>query len=249
MWHTVRFFRYTITMPIPLVIAHRGDSSNALENSLESIRRALSLSVDMIEIDIRRSRDNGLYVLHDKLTGRTAGKNIDIERATSDKIAGVKLKNNERIPTLADVLRLVAGACGLNLEIKSSGAGALTAQHLLASGYKGPVLVSSFQEDEVTAARRAMPLLPTSMVLDVFAVHTIPSYLARGYNVISLRRKTVTEELVAACHEQGLPLYVWTVDEEDEMRKFIDWGVDGIYSNRPGALKRLLERLKSGVRS
>ncbi len=144
-------------MPIPLVIAHRGDSSNALENSLESIRRALSLSVDMIEIDIRKSRDNGLYVMHDKLTGRTAGKNIDIERATSDKIAGVKLKNNEPDPTLADVLRLVAGACGLNLEIKSSGAGALTAQYLLASGYKGPVLVSSFQEDEVTAARRAMP--------------------------------------------------------------------------------------------
>jgi glycerophosphoryl diester phosphodiesterase len=223
-------------MPNPLVIAHRGDSSNALENSLESIHRALSLSVDMIEIDIRRSRDNGLYVMHDKLTGRTAGKNIDIERATSEKIARVKLKNNEPIPKLADVLRLVAGTCGLNLEIKSSGAGALTAQHLLASGYKGHILVSSFQEDEVAAARRAMPLLPISMIFDDFADSTIKSYLAQGYKVISLRKKTVNEELVAACHEQGLQVYVWTVDEEDEMRKFIAWGVDGIYSNRPGVL-------------
>jgi glycerophosphoryl diester phosphodiesterase len=233
----------------PLIIAHRGDSSNGLENSLDSIRRAMSLSVDMIEIDIRRSRDDGLYVMHDKLTGRTAVKNIDIERATSEKIAKVKLKNNEPIPTLADVLRLVGGTCGLNLEIKSSGAGALTAQHLLASGYKGRILVSSFQEDEVAAARQVMPLLPTSMIFDVFAIRTIPSYLARGYTVISLRKKTVNEKLVSACHERGLSLYVWTVDEEDEMQKFISWGVDGICSNRPGVLKTLLERLESGVRS
>jgi glycerophosphoryl diester phosphodiesterase len=203
----------------------------------------------MIEIDIRRSRDNGLYVMHDKLTGRTAGKNINIERATSEKIAKVRLKNDELIPTLAEVLQLVAGKCGLNLEIKSSGAGALTAQYLLASGYKGHILVSSFHEDEVAAARRVMPLLPVSMIFDVFTVRTIPSYLAQGYNVISLRKKTVNEKLVSACHEQGLKIYVWTVDEEDEMRKFIAWGVDGIYSNRPGVLKTLLERLESGVRS
>jgi glycerophosphoryl diester phosphodiesterase len=228
-------------MPIPLVFAHRGDSSNALENSLESIHRALSLSVDMIEIDIRRSRDNGLYVMHDKLTGRTAGKNIDIERANSEKIAKVKLKNGESVPALSDVLRLVAGKCGLNLEIKSSGAGALTAQYLLASGYKGHILVSSFRKDEVKAARQAMPLLPVSMIFDVFAIRTIPSYLAQGYNVISLRKKTVNEKLVSACHEQGLKIYVWTVDEEDEMRKFIAWGVDGIYSNRPAVLKKVID--------
>jgi glycerophosphoryl diester phosphodiesterase len=231
-------------MSIPLVIAHRGDSSNALENSLESISRALSLSVDMIEIDIRRSRDNGLYVMHDALTGRTAGKNISIERATSEKISRVKLTNGEPVPALADVLRQVAGKCGLNLEIKSSGAGALTARHLLDSGYEGHVLVSSFHEDEVTAARRAMPLLPTSMIFDVFAIRTIPSYLARGYTVVSLRKKTVNEGLVAACHEQGLRVYVWTVDEEAEMRKFISWGVDGIYSNRPGVLKKIVEEIR-----
>ncbi len=228
-------------MHIPLVIAHRGDSSNALENSLESMRRALSLPVDMIELDVRKSRDNGLYIMHDKLTGRTAVKNIDIERASSEKIAKVKLKNGEFIPALADVLRLVAGKCGLNLEIKSSGAGTLTAQYLLASGYKGHILASSFQEDEITAARQAMPLLPASLIFDVFTVNAIPSYVARGYTVISLRKTTVNEKLVTACHEQGLPLYVWTVDEEDEMRKFISWGVDGIYSNKPGVLKKLLE--------
>jgi glycerophosphoryl diester phosphodiesterase len=203
----------------------------------------------MIEIDIRRSRDNGLYVMHDKMTGRTAGKNINIERTTSEKIAKVRLKNNELVPTLADVLQLVAGKCGLNLEIKSSGAGALTAQYLLTSGYKGHILVSSFQEDEVAAARRVMPLVPASMIFDVFTIRAIPSYLAQGYNVISLRKTTVNEKLVAACHEQGLQAYIWTVDEEDEMRKFIAWGVDGIYSNKPGVLKEIVRNAEFGLRN
>lgn len=236
-------------MHIPLVIAHRGDSSAALENSLESVRGALSLSVDMVEIDIRRSRDNCLYVMHDALTGRTANRNIDIERATSDKVAGVRLKNGEPVPTLADMLGLVAGRCGLNLEIKSSGAGAVLAQHLLSSGYQERILVSSFHEDEVAAVREAMPHLQTSLIFDVFPVHDVPSYKKKGYNVISLRKKTVNRRLVAACHEQRLHVYVWTVDDEDEMRKFMEWGVDGIYSNRPGILKELLRSAEFGARS
>jgi glycerophosphoryl diester phosphodiesterase len=228
-------------MRIPLVIAHRGASSNVLENSLASIRRALSLSVDMIEIDIRRSRDNGLYVMHDKLTGRTADKNIDIERAVSSKIALVRLRNGEQVPTLGDVLELVSGACGLNLEIKSSGAGALTAQYLHASGYQGRVLVSSFQEEEVAVVRQTLPLVQTSLIFDVFTHYDVPEYRMQGYEVISLRAKTVNEKLVDACHEQGIQVYVWTVDQVDEMRKCISWGVDGIYSNRPSVLKKLLQ--------
>src|SRR3989304_1700260 len=155
-------------MHAPLVIAHRGDSSRALENSTEAVRLALSLPADMIEIDIRKSRDNVLYVMHDKDTGRTSDRNINIEQSTSDEIALVRLKNGEPISSLDDVLRLVAGRGGLHIEVKRNG------------------------------------------------------------------------ELIAACHERKIRVYVWTVDEEDEIKKFITWGVDGIYSNRPAVLKRLV---------
>ena len=149
-------------MKIPLIIAHRGDSSNSLENSIEAIRRALSYPVDMIEIDIRRSRDNMLYVMHDRTTFRTAEYSIDIERASSEDIGRVKLRNGEAIPTLRDVIKLVAGKAGLNLEIKSAGAGLATAEYLASSDYHGYVLVSSFHEDEVRSIRRMLPRVPTS---------------------------------------------------------------------------------------
>lgn len=234
---------------VPLVIAHRGDSSNALENSLASIHRALSLPVDMIEIDIRRSRDNVLYVMHDTLTGRTAVKNIDIEQAASAMISGIRLANGEPIPTLTDAIKAVAGRAGLNLEIKSDGAGLLTAEYFASAGYRGYVLVSSFKEEEILAVHRAMPALRTSMIFDVFTTREVPAYKEKGYTIISLKKKTVDEKLIAACHEQGVEVYVWTVDEEDEMRKLISWGVDGIYSNKPGLLKELLRSAEFGMQS
>jgi glycerophosphoryl diester phosphodiesterase len=228
----------------PLIIAHRGDSSNALENSLEAIHRALAYPADMIELDIRKSRDNVLYVMHDRSTRRTAGENIDLERSTSDEIAGVLLRNGEHVPTLTDAIKAVAGAAGLNLEIKSEGAGLLVAEYLVSSGYKGYVLVSSFKEDEVFAVRHLMPRAPASLIFDFFTAKDVPAYDEKGYRIISLRNRTVSEKLIGACHERGIQVYVWTVDEEEEMKKFASWGVDGIYTNRPGVLKVLIDEME-----
>ncbi len=228
-------------MHAPLIIAHRGDSSRALENSTEAVRLALSLPADMVEIDIRKSFDDVLFVMHDKDTGRTSDRNINIEQSTSDEIALVRLKNGEPIPTLDDVLRLVAGRVGLNIEIKSDGAGVVLSRHLFHYRYSGYILVSSFRESEVRSAREVMLDLPLSVIFYAFSIHDLSAYAAQGYGVVSLKKKTVNEELIAACHERKIKVYVWTVDEEDEIKKFITWGVDGIYSNRPAVLKRLVE--------
>jgi len=227
-------------MPKPLVIAHRGDASRALENSLDAFRLALSIPVDMIEFDIRKSRDNILYVMHDKDTGRTAEGNIDIEKAVSDDISRLRLKNGETIPTLNDVLTLVEGRVGLNIEIKSEGAGALTAAHLVGARYRGQVLISSFKEQEILGARRVIPAVSVAGIFDTFIPAEISAYKARGYHIISLNRKTVIGELVDLCHKKNITLYVWTVDHESEMKELISWGVDGIYSNNPELLRRIV---------
>lgn len=224
----------------PLVIAHRGDASRALENSLEAFRLALSIPVDMIEFDIRKSRDNNLYVMHDKETGRTADGNINIERSLSDEIAGVRLKNGEPIPNLKEVLALVAGKAGLNIEIKSEGAGALAAAHIVGTGYQGRLMISSFKEREVIEAKRVLPNVPVAGIFDAFAPSEAGAYRAKGFPVISLNRKTVSRELITSCHSENIEVYVWTVDKEKEAEQLISWGVDGIYSNNPGMLRRLV---------
>jgi glycerophosphoryl diester phosphodiesterase len=227
-------------MPKPLVIAHRGDSTHGLENSLNAFRLALFVPVDMIEFDVRKGSDDALYVMHDRDTGRTADRNINIERATADEIARVRLKNGEPIPTLRDVLAEVAGAAALNIEIKSKGAGALIAEHLKGSGYHGNVILSSFQEQEVIDAQKALPGVPVAGIFDTFIPSEVSIYQRKGYRFISLNRKTVTRELVALLHDQGIKVYVWTVDDESEMINLIIWGVDGIYTNDPARLRKVV---------
>ncbi len=146
----------------------------------------------MIELDVRRSRDNALFVMHDRTTGRTASSNVDIEQSTSAETSGLRLKNGEPVPTLTDVFRIVAGRAGLNLEIKSDGAGLLTAECLAAADYPGYILVSSFKEQEVLAVRKVLPHLPLSLIFDVFAARDAAAYRASGYRIISLRKSSVS---------------------------------------------------------
>jgi len=228
-------------MPKPLIIAHRGDPSRALENSLEAFRLALSIPVDMIELDIRMSKDEVLYVMHDEKTGRTGDGDISIDRSLSADIAKVRLRNGEPVPTLDDVLHLVRGKAGLNIEIKSKGAGAVFAKHFFLYRYAGFVLVSSFQEAEVRTASGVMLDLPVARIYDLFTHGQVAAYAGKGYRHVSLNRKTVTKGLIDALHERNVKAYVWTVDDEDEMRRLIDWGVDGIYSNKPVMLKKVVD--------
>jgi glycerophosphoryl diester phosphodiesterase len=225
----------------PLVIAHRGDSSRALENSIESIRLALSIPVDMIEFDIRKSIDNQLFLMHDRQTGRTADQDIPMEGSRSKEIARIRLKNGEKVPTLEEILTLVSGRAALNIEIKSDESGALCAEELRKNGYDGPVLISSFLDKEVMVVRRINSAFSTAQIFQFFSPEEVDEYKAKGHRIISLSKSTVTEELLTACHEKGIQVLVWTVDEEEEIKKFIALGVDGIVSNRPALLKRLVE--------
>lgn len=228
-------------MEKPLVIAHRGDSSSALENSLEAFRLALALPVDIIEFDIRMSRDEVLYVMHDRQSGRTAECNIDLEKASSGEISRIMLRNGEPVPRLEDALALVSGKAGINIEIKSDGAGAVLARFLSEHPYNGFLMVSSFKEAELLALRKRMPDIPVALVYDAFSTRHLPDYVARGYNRISLRKNTVSEPLVRACQTRGVQIFVWTVDDEAEMQRCVEWNVDGIYTNKPRILKDLIE--------
>jgi glycerophosphoryl diester phosphodiesterase len=227
-------------MTLPLIIAHRGDSSHAIENSPEAVRRALFVPADMIEVDIRKSRDNVLYIMHDEDTGRTCDRSISIERSLSEEIGAVRLRNGEQVPTLNDVLDIVAGVAALNLEIKSEGAGALAAAHIIGSGYQGEIVMSSFKEREIDDARRVLPDMLAGGIFDHFSVRDLTAYRSKGYRLVSLKRKTVTSDLVDACHERKIKIFVWTVDEADEMRKFVEWGVDGIYTNKPAEMRQII---------
>ena len=87
--------------------------------------------------------------------------------------------------------------------------------------------------------------LPVAVIYDTFSLRHVAEYHSKGYPIISLRKNTVTEPLVRACHAHGIKIYVWTVDEEEEMKRCIEWEVDGIYTNKPAALKEAIGRFQA----
>src|SRR4030067_1344235 len=105
----------------PIVIAHRGASRRALENSLEAFSLSLSDRADMIEFDVRLSADGEPVVIHDARTGRTARENLAVSRCEAMRLRKVRLRNGEPVPFLTDVLDLIRGAVPANIESKTAG--------------------------------------------------------------------------------------------------------------------------------
>src|SRR5262245_36503806 len=103
----------------PLIIAHRGDTHAALENTMTAFESALTLGVDGIEMDLQLSRDGRVVVFHDDDLLRLAGRPGSIEDFTLAELERIPLSNGGRIPTLEDVLDLIRDRCLLNLEIKT----------------------------------------------------------------------------------------------------------------------------------
>jgi glycerophosphoryl diester phosphodiesterase len=216
---------------VTLVIAHRGASREARENTVAAFRRAVELGSDGIELDVRRSADGVLVVHHDAL--------LDDGRAIAD-VAAADLPDH--VPTLGAALDACAGAF-VNVEIKNDpdepGFDAArelarrTVDHLVARSEHLRWLISSFDEETVDACRRHDPRLRTAILAPTLDDSLVGRAAAGGHVAVHPWVGAVTAEAVRAAHAHGVGVNTWTCDEPDRMRELIAWGVDGICTNVP----------------
>jgi glycerophosphoryl diester phosphodiesterase len=236
----------------PLVIAHRGCPSEAPENTLAGIRAALALGVDGIEFDVHASADGVPVVIHDATLDRTTDgsgpvsaltfaqlRHLDAGRGFEGAFAG------ERIPTLGQVLDLVAGRCLLAVEIKQQGIAGLVADLLRRADALSSSMVWSFDLATVAEARRLEPALPAVLLtlpLGGDQTAMLDPAVSNHLAGISMQHAGVDAALVDVAHQRDLRIYAWTADEPDEQRRLAACGVDGIVSNLPRVLQRTLGR-------
>lgn len=137
------------------IIGHRGAAGLALENSSESLQNALKYRVDAIEFDVHLTKDGHVVVLHDDDTGRIAGETVFVREKTLAELQALELKNGQHLPTLDDVLTLLAGSTVI-IDIKDTG----MAEALLHIVAKHPLVqpsFASFHFEELKALRRLAP--------------------------------------------------------------------------------------------
>lgn len=223
------------------IVGHRGAAGLGLENSPDSIIKALSLPIDGIEFDVRRTKDGGLVIMHDKHTGRVTGKRLYISDSTLAELQGLPLKNGQRILSLDEALKLVGDKQKIVLDIKDIGVAQELAR-VLAAHPDAHITISSRKYDELEEIHRLLPELPflvQSYVSPTEVVHTAHRLHATG---ISLNKWLLNPYNYHLAERAGLEVWVYTVNHPWLMHLIVKLYPDvSIYTNHPERFMHLSE--------
>jgi glycerophosphoryl diester phosphodiesterase len=232
---------------VPLVIAHRGASGELPENTLPAYELAVEQRSDMIEIDLHTTRDGHVVITHDEGLERLGGGG-EVADATLAEIRRLDAGGGAKVPTLTEVLDAYGERIPFNLELKRSSRGeyagmeAAVVAEVSRRGLLGCTLFSSFYDPVLAALREASSPARIAVLISVRFPHGAIERAQRlGAEAINPEWPLVTRELVEAAHAAGLAVYPFTVDEPGEMRRLLELGVDGLFTNHPPRLRAILD--------
>jgi glycerophosphoryl diester phosphodiesterase len=247
----------------PLLVAHRGGALLAPENTIEAFRMAVDdWWADILEMDVRLTRDGEVVVIHDPTVDRTTDGTGAVSALTLDEIrtldAGHRFVDESgerpfrgrgvRIPTLDEVLDAFPGV-RVNIEAKEAAVAEPLARVIARHGVEQRVLIAAEFEKSRRGARGYSGPWGASFtqVLLFWLLHHLPGgspYTPRA-DIFQVperrgRLRVVTPRFVREAHRLSIPVQVWTVNREEDMRRLLEWGIDGIQTDRPDLLSAVL---------
>jgi len=249
-----------------MLVAHRGGAGLAPENTLEAFRSAISdWRADMLEMDVRLTRDRRVVVIHDATVDRTTDGTGMVAQMTLEEIrtldAGFRFLDpwgrllfrgrGARVPTLEEVLE----ACPdiwINVEVKEPAAARPTVEIVERHGAVSRVLIAAEHEACRRGARGYAGPWGASrrQLLPFWVLHTLPGGgpYTPSADVLQVPEtwnglRIVSPRFVREAHRRNLPVQVWTVDNPKDMERLLEWGVDGIQTDRPDVLAEVLSRV------
>ena len=250
--------------PATLVAAHRGGAALWPENSLLAFRSALALGVDALELDLHLTADGEVVVLHDPSLDRTSTGTGAVRDLKLADLAALRLKTRdgavtaERVPTFAQVLDLVAPTSAALLpEIKVdtnrqrySGIEEKVVALIRARGLLARTTIQAFQVETIRRLRELEPTARTMLLVargDVERDRARPAEAVRrarelGATDLGMNHRLIDTDVMSAARAAGIRVSAWTVNEESDIRRMVDLGVDILMSDRPDLAKRLLGR-------
>ena len=250
----------------PLIVAHRGASHDAPENTLAAFQLAWEQGADGIEGDFYLTRDGEVVCIHDRTTGRTAARDLVVAHSTLAELRALDVGSwkdprfaSERIPTLQQVIDTVPTGKWLLIELKAGPEIVAPVKKILdTSGLPSEqVLIIGFDERTVAEAKRCMPRVKAHWLTSykknpqTGRRSPTPTEIAQtiqraGADGLGTKgdREVVTEEFLAAVRERGVDeFHVWTVDDPQDAQFFAEQGAFGITTNRPLEIRKELKKM------
>lgn len=231
------------------VTAHRGASMSAPENTSYAFEKAMEIGADYVELDVQETADGQLVVFHDKNLKRTTGNKSDLSKLTYDELLELDCGSwfgeeysDAKIMLLAEALDLMADNIKLNIEIKNFGdVGRIaveTARLTEEYGCSDSCYITSFSYSALRAVKKEYPQIKTGIITNIMSYN---SYSKLKYiDAISLNKSFVSQNVVNIAHANGKRVFIWTVNDVYEMKKYITMGVDNIITDCPDkALKEV----------
>jgi len=230
---------------MPKIIAHRGASAYAPENTMAAFQLALEMAADGIELDAMLAKDGEVVVIHDDHLDRTTNGTGLVRDITLAELQSLDAGEGEKIPSLNEVLTHFAGQFLINIELKnySSIFDSLplkVADLVKAHDCAQSVLISSFNPFNLSRFHRRLPDVPIGLLTDK---NKAKHWLWRLFHFDALHPyySDVDALLVSAVHARGRQVNVWTVDDPAEICRLADLGVDSIITNDPQRTRTVLE--------
>lgn len=223
-----------------IVMAHRGASKDAPENTIPAFEKAVEMKADFIELDVQETSDGAVVVTHDVNTKRVTGYNEFVWNMTLDEIKQLDAAHyfggyeNVEIPTLSEVFDAVGGKIKFNIELKynrhTQNLAKSVADIITQYGLENDCVITSSKKEALKDMKEVMPDIPCGYILSV----SIGKYYDLDYaDFFSLDLNYVTKKSLSNCHKVGKPVNAWTVNDTDSMEKMLALGVDSIITDEP----------------
>ena len=231
--------------------AHRGGSLENKENTLDAFEKCISIGYDYIETDVRETKDGKLVIFHDEDLSRICGLQIKINQLEYKEIKKIKIFDDHHVPLLDEAL-ISWPHLNFNIEPKST-----LAAHLLIKSLKSNTknldrfCIGSFSTNKIKLLRNSCgDQLCTSMTKQETIMFYLDSVLPFFKNNIPCLQipmfyfgfQIVSKSFVSHAHSLGKKIHAWTINDESQMNQLIDYGVDGIMTDRPQLLKDVLTK-------
>jgi len=228
----------------PFISGHRGNPYSGPENSISSVKQALSIGVDAVEIDVHTTKDKRIVVIHDDKVDRTTDGKGYVKNFTLKQLKKLKLRipgskrnfSSENIPTLQEIINVVKGKVKLIIEVKENNLENQLIKIIEKNKITNSTLIISFYHKIIKKIKKIDKRIKTGIL---FVGNPIDvDKLAKSANADSIAANYlfVDKEMVKKAHKNKLKVFVWNIDTTGDLKRMLKLRVDGIGSNKPSTL-------------
>lgn len=231
------------------IIAHRGASGYAPENTAAALKLALEQGADLIEVDVHTLPTGEVVLMHDHRVNRTTDGLGYVLDHSLPSLRKLNAGSGEAVPTLEEAIDIINHRVPLNIELKGPGSAASVARIVkkrLGSGWQpSDFLASSFNHHEIMDFKRLVPEIDTVAMNDAIPLHY--AAFAAPLQVVGIgpSDEFVDKAYVDDAHHRGLTVFVWTVNDPEEIGRMCALGVDGIFTDYPDRARQVAESFRA----